>query len=26
VFKTGNASVMVSRNHAFEARDLERPY
>jgi hypothetical protein len=26
VFKTGNASVMVSKNHAFEARDLERPY
>ena len=25
-FKVSDASVMVSRNHAFEARDLERPY
>ena len=25
-FKANDASVMVPRNHAFEARDLERPY
>lgn len=25
-FKASDASVMVSRNHPFEAHDLERPY
>ena len=25
-FKANDASVMVPRNHVFEARDLERPY
>ena len=25
-FKSNDASVMVSRNHVFEASDLERPY
>lgn len=25
-FKAGDDSVMTTRNHRFEARDLERPY
>ena len=25
-FKANEASVMTSRNHSFQARDLERPY
>lgn len=25
-FKAGKDSVMLTRNHAFSARDLERPY